>query len=155
MDDSFSMPWKSWIALLSIGHRYEFTNVYERAIRELYNRSIEGEEQDASLLVSLWEKYDVPLYHVLPWLVDLVTRVKPLQEYEVVRLSALTVSRLGQAREMYLRKASRPSGNPLITMQEILQRRYNLGKEVLCKVWQTGTGNDGERGKPPPDICLL
>ncbi|KAI0290005.1 hypothetical protein BC826DRAFT_913885, partial [Russula brevipes] len=66
MDDSFSMPWKSWIALLSIGHRYEFTNVYERAIRELYNRhTSKREELYDLLLVSLWEKYDVPLHHVL------------------------------------------------------------------------------------------
>ncbi|KAI0251878.1 hypothetical protein BJV78DRAFT_395638 [Lactifluus subvellereus] len=36
MHDGFSLPQTSWIALLSITHRYDFPNVRERAIREVY-----------------------------------------------------------------------------------------------------------------------
>ena len=37
-NDNFRLPQLSWVALLSIAHRYEFTNMRERAIREIYDR---------------------------------------------------------------------------------------------------------------------
>src|SRR6266850_316746 len=114
MHDGFSLPQTSWIALLSIAHRYEFLNVRERAIREIYNvllqqqdplrQSPEQLEQDHLLLVSVGEKYDVPPRHMLPSLVQLVIRDQPLTPDEVSRFSALTVSRLAHAREDYVRK---------------------------------------------------
>jgi hypothetical protein len=33
---AFSLPHASWIALLSIAHRYDFPNVRTRAIREIF-----------------------------------------------------------------------------------------------------------------------
>jgi hypothetical protein len=34
---TFRLPQSSWMALLSIAHRYEFMTVRERAIREIYD----------------------------------------------------------------------------------------------------------------------
>jgi hypothetical protein len=126
----FSLPESSWIALLSIAHRYEFLNVRERAIREIYNPlkqwdvwqpGWEPEQEmyvtavqkpetpDHLTLVSTAEKYDVPFREVLPSLVELVMREEPLSvaEVEIARLSTLTMYRLACAREDYLRKTTR------------------------------------------------
>ena len=104
--------------MLSIAHRYEFQNVFKRAIREIYDRpaSERGESDEDSepgdpMLISVAEKYDVPFEHVVPILVALVMREEPLTEVEVTVLSPLTVSRLGRAREEFLCKTvGRPSG---------------------------------------------
>jgi len=37
-NDTFRLPQSSWMALLSIAHRYEFMNAQKRAIREIYDR---------------------------------------------------------------------------------------------------------------------
>jgi hypothetical protein len=37
MNDTFCLSQSSWVALLSIAHRYEFMNARKRAIREIYN----------------------------------------------------------------------------------------------------------------------
>jgi hypothetical protein len=110
MHDGFSLPHKSWIALLSISHRYDFPNVCKRAIREVFDES-KIEEKDYSLLVSVAEKYDVPSKHTFPLLIGIVKRQKPLTEGEVASLSALTVSRLAQAREEFVRE-THPHANP-------------------------------------------
>jgi hypothetical protein len=113
MHDNFHLQQSRWIALLSIAHRYEFQNVLKRAIREIYDRppsergpgdSDEDLEPDDPMLISVAEKYDVPFEHVVPTLVALVMREEPLTEAEVTRLSPLTVSRLGRAREIFLCK---------------------------------------------------
>ncbi|KAI0280355.1 hypothetical protein BGY98DRAFT_328407 [Russula aff. rugulosa BPL654] len=83
--DDFALSQESWIALLSITHRYEFLNVRERAILEIYGpfraRQKRWEEQeiqqelqrhDYQLLISVAEKYDVPIrtssrYSSLSW----------------------------------------------------------------------------------------
>ena len=126
----FSLPESSWVALLSIAHRYEFLNVRERAIREIYNPltrwdarqpgwepeqgfylrpSEKPETPDHLTLVSTAEKYDVPFREVLPSLVELVMREEPLSvaEVEIARLSTLTMYRLARAREDYSRKTTR------------------------------------------------
>jgi hypothetical protein len=106
MHDDFSLPRASWIALLSIAHRYDFSNVRTRAIREVFDESKIAEE-DHSLLVSVAVKYDVPSKHTLPLLITIVKRKQPLTENEVANLSALTVSRLAQAREEFVRETNR------------------------------------------------
>ena len=117
MHDNFQLQQSRWIALLSVAHRYEFQDVFKRAIREIYGRSAsERDESDSDselddpTLISVAEKYDVPFEHVVPNLVALVMREEPLTEVEVTRLSPLTVSRLGRAREYFLCKTvGRPS----------------------------------------------
>ena len=104
MHNGFSLPQKSWIALLSIAHRYEFLNVRERAIREIYHSQ---ERKDDVLLISLGEKYDVPPLDMLQSLAEVVMRVNPLTADEVACFSTLTVSRLAQAREDFARRAPR------------------------------------------------
>ena len=133
MHDGFSLPVSSWIALLSIAHRYEFLNVRERATREIYNplrqwdmtqpgwepesgsyltAAPKLETPDHLTLVSTAEKYDVPFREVLPSFVELVMREEPLSvtEVEIARLSTLTMYRLARAREDYLRRTTRVGG---------------------------------------------
>ena len=116
MHDGFSLPQSSWIALLSIAHRYEFLNVRVRAIREIYDSvrqryeensgsSSGSEPPDYLTLMLTAEKYDVPFEQALPCFAGRVMREEPLTEIEIVRLSTLTVHRLARAREDYLRKS--------------------------------------------------
>ena len=143
MHDGFSLPQASWIALLSIAHRYDFLNVYERAIREIYDPAVQ-QAQDHMLLITVAEKYDVPPKHLIPSLVTFVLRPQPLSEGEVARFSPLTVSRLAHAREDFVRRTvntpppvfggfAAPSRGPAW--------RENVAKEVVCKIWQIQ--NDG------------
>jgi hypothetical protein len=148
MHDGFALPQTSWIALLSIAHRYDFLNVRERAIREIYNilmqqqdplrQSLEQLQQDHLLLVSVGEKYDIQPRYMLPSLVALVMRGQPLTPDEVARFSALTVSRLAHAREDYARKtvnlpADRVgwSNKP----NEHLTWLYGVARSLVCKIW--------------------
>jgi len=116
MHDDFYLPQSSWIALLSIAHRYEFQDVFKRAIREIYDgpatktrnrRRSYSELGNPIFLVSIVEQYDVLLRHIVPHLVALVMREEALTEAEIMLLSPLTVSQLGRAREDFLRKAWR------------------------------------------------
>ena len=143
MHDGFSLPQSSWIALLSIAHRYEFLNVRERAIREIYDLAAQP-PQDPMLLISVAEECDVPPKHLVPSLVAFLLRPQPLSEGEVLRFSALTVSRLAHAREDFVRRTvntpppvfggfAAPSRGPAW--------RENVAKEVVCKIWQIQ--NDG------------
>lgn len=146
--DGFSLPQASWIALLSISHRYEFLNVYERAIREIYgpfepqtrraSKEEEKEKEDEKekekelqVLISVAEKYDVPLRNVVPLLVPFVVRARPLTEGEVLSFSALTVSRLAHAREEF-REAKSQSYGLMGSSQ---------AKEIVYRIWQVS--NDG------------
>ena len=121
---SFTLPQESWITLLSIAHRYEFMDVRERAIGEIYDpfrarwdsiakstkttskeQKIQQELQqhDYQLLISVAEKYDVPPCHIVPLLLPFVVRQQSLTVSEVLRFSALTITRLAHARENILR----------------------------------------------------
>lgn len=144
MHDGFSLPQPSWIALLSVAHRYEFLNVRERAIREIYNPSAAQQPQDHMLLISVAEKYDVPPKHLVPSLVSFVMRPQPLSEGEVTRFSALTVSRLAHSREDFVRRTVNPPPNPTgwgLPAPNGPSWRENVAKDVVCKIWQVQ--NDG------------
>ena len=112
MHEGFSLPQSSWIALLSIAHQYEFLNVRERAIRGIYDPAAQL-PQDPMLLISVAEKYDVPPKHLVPSLVTFLLRPQPLSEDEVLRLSALTVSRLAHAREDFVRRTANTTSSPM------------------------------------------
>jgi hypothetical protein len=126
---SFLLPQESWIALLSIAHRYEFLDVQERAIHEIYSPfkgrqtlSVSSkEEQESRLLISVAEKYDIPPQNIVPLLIPFVVRGQTLTEDEVSSFSALTVSRLARAREEFVRK--RKTG-------------YSVAEEIVCRIWQ-------------------
>jgi hypothetical protein len=147
MHDGFKLPQPSWIALLSIAHRYEFLNVYERAIREIYDPAAQ-QAQDHMLLIIIAEMYDVPPKHLIPSLVTFVMRPQPLSEGEVARFSALTVSRLAHAREDFVRRSvnappplmfglSPPnSGGP--------SWKEKVAKDVVRKIWQIPTDGSYE-----------
>src|SRR5712691_6315955 len=119
MFHDFNLPESSWITLLSIAHRYEFLNIYKRAIYELFDRPPGGGRQSSdsasnpsyAKLISVAAKYEVPIQHVLPSIVALVMRPEPLMEIDVVHLSTLTICHLGRAREEYLRTTLRRSVN--------------------------------------------
>ena len=150
MHDGFSLPQTSWIALLSIAHRYEFLNVRDRAIREIYCISLllSGSSlpslayphlrQDHVLLISVGEKYDVPLRYMLLSLVALVWRGEPLSADEVALFSALTVSRLARAREDYARRTvNLPPEHVGWTNKPIEHSTwlYGVARNLVCKIW--------------------
>ena len=142
MHDGFSLPQSSWIALLSIAHHYEFLNVRERAIREIFGPAAQ-QPQDYMLLISVAEKYDVPPQHLVLSLVSLVTRAQPLSEGEVARFSALTVSRLAHAREDFVRRTVNPPPPMFgLTPMNGPSWREDAAKDVVCKIWQVQ--NDGQ-----------
>ena len=90
----------------------------------------ELKQHDYQLLISVAEKYDVPLRDLIPLLLPFVEREQPLTEGEVLRFSALTVSRLAHAREEFRRERDRA-------------RRGERPdpKEIVYRVWQVQ--NDG------------
>ena len=146
MHDGFSLPQANWIALLSIAHHYEFLNVRERAIREIYEPAAAQQPHDHMLLISVAEKYDVPPKHLVPSLVSFVMRPQSLSEGEVTRFSALTVSRLAHAREDFVRKTVNPplpqlGGWGATPTPNGPSWRENVAKDVVCKIWQVQ--NDG------------
>lgn len=148
MHDGFSLPQTSWIALLSIAHRYEFPNVRERAINETYrvllqqqdplSRSQEQPQQDHLLLISVGEKYDVQPRYMVPSLVAVVMRGQPLTPDEVARFSPVTVSRLAHAREDYARRTANPPPEHtgwLNKPNEHLTWLDGVARGLVCKIW--------------------
>jgi|SRR5712671_568067 len=157
MHDGFSLPQASWIALLSIAHRYEFLNVRNRAIREIYGvllqqqdplrQSIHQSQQEHLLLIAVAEKYDVPPQYTIPSLVALVMRAQSLSEDEVARLSAITVSRIAHARENFVRRTVNPPQSQaawLNTPNAWLTWVYGVAKDIVCNVWPVK--EDGKQG---------
>ena len=142
------------MTLLSIAHRYEFLDVRERAISEIYGpfrarleswesislavkreKKIQQELQqhDYQLLISVAEKYDVPLCHIVPLLLPFVVREQPLTLREVLRFSALTLTRLANAREDFLRGGpknpwERASMKPDVTPDAV--------KRIVYSIWE-------------------
>lgn len=106
--ESFSMPIGKWVALLAITHRFRFTEAENRARREVFERSI---SLDPVAKISLAEKHSVPTTFIIPTLEELVRRPEPLLEKEIAYLSGEMVSRLGVAREKYVRQSSRMSAS--------------------------------------------
>ena len=138
--DGFTLPQASWIALLSIASRYEFLNVRERAIREIYGPfqvqegdanlkryPLEEIEMELRLLISVAEKYDVPPRFIVPLVAPFVVRKQPLTEDEVLSFSALTVSRLAHAREEFQRECRSRHWLPAESVE---------AKGVVCRIWQ-------------------
>jgi hypothetical protein len=157
MHDGFSLPQANWIALLSIAHRYEFLNVRERAIREIYGvllqqqdplrQSTQQLQQDHLLLIAVAEKYDVPPQYMIPSLVALVMRTQSLSEDEVARLSALTVSRIAHARENLVRRTVNPPQSHAawlntVTPNAWLTWVYGVAKDIVYDIWPVK--GDGE-----------
>ena len=150
MHNDFDLPESSWIALLSIAHRYEFLNVRERAIREIYgslrkwnvmqpgwdpgppqllSKVPVPEAPDHLTLISTAEKYDVPFRLVLPSFVELVMREEPLTEVEIAHLSTLTMYRLARAREDYFRRTTRAGD---------LKYTCSVAEGIVCHIWPEG-----------------
>jgi hypothetical protein len=144
MHDRFSLPQTSWIALLSIAHRYDFLNVRERAMREVYGTlatAQQHQQKDHLRLLSVAEKYDVPPERLLPSLIALVMRSQPLAEDEVALFSALTMSRLAHAREEFVRATPDPRRMPphpsLFLAQQLVQpRKEDIARDIVYKIWQ-------------------
>ena len=92
----------------------------------------ELQRDDYQLLISVAEKYDVLLRDVVPLLLPYVVREHPLTEGEVLRFSALTVSRFAHAREDY--------------QHEHTLRRLGFAgppdpEEIVYRIWEVQ--NDG------------
>jgi len=155
MHDDFRLPQSGWIALLSIAHRYEFLNMYKRAVREIYDfkpsecRNAEqksdadsdldagSESPDSKLdyvmLISVAEKYDVPLQHMVSTFIALVLRDNPLEDAEAAHLSTLTLCRLARAREHYLRRYNlRPAR---LSQND----RHDGAERIVREIWLPNT----------------
>jgi hypothetical protein len=143
MHDGFSLPRSSWIALLSIAHRYEFLNVRERAIREIYDPQgnwdkgksgsdpvSDPEPPDNLTLLLTAEKYDVPIQQALPCFIDLVMRRETLSETEITRLPVTTLHRLARAREDFLRTKQNAFFNAL--------GPRSVAEGIVNNIWTTG-----------------
>jgi len=139
MHDGFSLPRSRWIVLLSIANHFEFMNVRERAIREIYDPPGKRDKEKSSstpvpdphppdrlTLILTAEKYDVPLQQALPSFVELVMRKEPLTEVEIARLPVQTLHRLARAREEYLR-----------TRDGIFEYR-SAATKIVCNIWPAG-----------------
>ena len=87
----------------------------------------ELQQHDYQLLISVAEKYDVLLRDFVPLLLLFVMREQPLTEGEVLRFSALTVSRLAHAREDFQR-------------ERVSRLRVALSppdpEEIIYRIWQ-------------------
>jgi hypothetical protein len=157
MHDDFRLPQSGWIALLSIAHRYEFLNVYKRAVREIYDfaqseyrnaekksdRDSEYSDLDAGsdspdpnldylMLISAADKYDVPFQHVVPTFIALVLRHNPLTDAEATHLSTLTMCRLARAREYYHRRIANAPMKPNFD-------RHNEAEKIVREIWLPNT----------------
>ena len=93
-----------WIALLSIAHRFKFTDAESRARREVFQHS---PPLDPVVRILLAEKHSVPISFIIPALQDVVRRSQPLEKKELANLSREMISRLWAAREEYVRQSSR------------------------------------------------
>jgi hypothetical protein len=93
-----------WIALLSIAHRFKFTDAESRARRKVFQRSPPLDPVDQILLA---EKHSVPIGFIIPALQGVVRRSQPLEKKELANLSRGMISRLWAAREEYVRQSSR------------------------------------------------
>jgi hypothetical protein len=140
MRDDFSLPQTSWIALLSIAHRFNFSNVRKRAIQEIFHPPGPTKQQskDYVMLLSLGDKYVVPQKDLLPLLAALVVRPQYLTEDEVAHLPALTVSRLARAREELACEIANPDvlGCRCIGAIPWPVLRDNIAKKIVCRIWR-------------------
>ena len=84
------------MALLSIAHRFKFTDIESRARRDVLRCS----PLDLVKHRFLAEQLSVPTSFIVPALEDLVRRRKPLQQKELTNLSREMIARLCKAREV-------------------------------------------------------
>jgi len=77
------MPISNWVALLSIAHRFKFTDAESRAQRDVFQHS---PPLDPVKQIFLAEKHSVPISFVVPVLEDFVRRAQPLQKKELTNL---------------------------------------------------------------------
>ena len=61
--ESFWMPISNWVALLSIAHRFKFTDAESRTQREVFQHSL---PLDPVKQIFLAEKHSVPISFVIP-----------------------------------------------------------------------------------------
>ena len=120
------MPTNNWVALLSIAHRFKFTDAESRARREVF---LCTPPLDHVRRLSLAEKHSVPICFIIPALNDLVRRPQPLQTDELTDLSRDMISRLGIAREKYLRESQR-----MFAPESWLKQ---VASSVVKSVWET------------------
>lgn len=120
------MPIESWAALLAITDRFKFTGIEARVRREVF------EGTGSRILspvkhISLAEKHAVPISFIIPALEDVVRHPEPLDEKEVVNLSGEMVSRIGVARERYVRESLR-----MFASETWLKR---VAHDIVKSVW--------------------
>ena len=122
--------------MLSIAHRFTLDEIYDRALRELIPPpSID----DAINVLSLVEKYDIPMVRVSPALEMLVRRPEPLSEYEWERMSWTMASHVAQARERYVAKVWEVNQNRSWDVQGNIEDALRVeAASIVESVWKIG-----------------
>jgi len=126
--EGFTMSTPNWVALLAIAHRFKFKDAEIRARREVFqsNRTLDSVKQ-----IVIAEKHSVPVSFIVPALVDLVQRQKPLLEKELMNLSGEMIARLVTARETYVRESSRMFATELWCKE--------VANNIVKTMWPTDT----------------
>lgn len=83
---------------------------------------------DYAILISAAEKYEVPLWHVVPTFIAFVMREEPLTDVEAALLSMDTVVRLARAREDLLR-------NMITGGLSSVSHREAMAKRIVYDIW--------------------
>ncbi|KAI0061121.1 hypothetical protein BV25DRAFT_794638 [Artomyces pyxidatus] len=125
MLEDFSLPVKSWIAVVSIAHRFKFHDAERRATREIYTHCppLDPVEQ-----IRIAEKHDVPVAFLVSALETLVARPVSLRATEVAEMSTRTVVLVGAARERYIRQSN------VVFMTDA--KRARILEEIVKEVWE-------------------
>jgi hypothetical protein len=124
------MPIARWIDLLSITHRFKFTEAEVRARREVFGNTGSNHLSPVHR-ITLSEKHAVPVGFIIPALEDLVRRPEPLTEKEIVGLSGEMVARIVIVREKYVRQSSR-----MFATENWLKRvALELAHDIVMSVW--------------------
>ncbi|KAI0049492.1 hypothetical protein FA95DRAFT_1604310 [Auriscalpium vulgare] len=103
MNDNFRMSSEQWIALLTVSHKYHFTDAEKRATHEVYSYD---PPLEPVIQIRIAEQHKVAAKFFVPALKLLVARAHPLRQGEVAQISNTMVAKIVEARELYLRKTA-------------------------------------------------
>ncbi|THH19335.1 hypothetical protein EW146_g1806 [Bondarzewia mesenterica] len=105
MLDNFSMPVESWVALLSISHRFDIANICTRAIEMVFSETSPLDAVEQTVIAT---KFDIPAHHLFHAAKELIERSHPLDVQEIDQMSSDMIFRISTGREEYIRWTMRP-----------------------------------------------
>ncbi|KAI0318232.1 hypothetical protein OF83DRAFT_1117316, partial [Amylostereum chailletii] len=128
---TFTMSEESWIAILALSHCFDMKVLHERAVYAIYTKPL---SDYVARLLSVAERYNVEHKSRIPCLKAIVERTKYLTEEEIPQLSPAMISRIGRARELYIKKvASSPKSFPPLHVESLSIVRSVWEKKVIAE----------------------